>query len=104
MASAKGIGKIEIDIPKAEHKLKWTRLGSFLTGHDLARDLTHKNTDDLTMAVCSSADYIVCTVSEVRQLTHDTRLYAMAIPEGYHMAVGIGRHMKLKAELLGELV
>ena len=92
ITSAKGIGKVEIDIPKAEHSIKWSKLGTFLSDHDI---LQEPSTDTL---------YLDGTISEVTQLTHDTRLYTIALPEGYHMPVPTGHHVRLKSEILGKVL
>ncbi|XP_067946262.1 cytochrome b5 reductase 4-like isoform X2 [Watersipora subatra] len=89
ITSAKSTGKIEIDLPKVEHSLKWNKLGQYLTEHD---SIVDDNSD---------IDYIPCTLTEVAKLTHDTGLYTVALPQGCHMIVPLGYHVNLKAEILG---
>lgn len=84
-------GKIEIDFPKAEHDVRWTRIGEFIEGHNTLVD------------ACSESEYLPCIVSDVKLVTHDVKQFVVSVPEGYYMRVPIGHHVKIKAAVQGEI-
>jgi len=55
-----------------------------------------------TNTVAAATEFIQCRISEVLSLTHDTNLYTLNLPEGYHMEVPTGHHLRLKASILGQ--
>ena len=88
--SASGIGKIEIDFNKIETSVKWTRLGEFLEEHN-----------SLVDPKTAVTQYIDCKIGNIEQLTHDTRLYTIELPQGYRMIVPLGHHVSITASLEG---
>ena len=84
-------GKVEVDFPKAEHGVRWTRFGEFLQGHGTLLESRPES------------EYIPCVVSEVTAVTHDVKQFTVSLPEGYHMSVPVGHHVKVKATVEGKL-
>lgn len=88
--SAAGLGKIEIDFNKLESSVKWTRLGEFLSEHNT-----------ISLKSTATSFNMDCQIISIDQLTHDTKLYAVGLPQGYRMLVPIGHHVSITAALEG---
>ena len=42
-----------------------------------------------------------CTISSIKNITHDTKLFTVAIPSSCHMSVPIGHHVSIRPNDLG---
>lgn len=73
--------------------LHWDILGSYLPGHGVLTARTKRETR-----------HHLCTVDEITDVTHDTKLFRLQFPKGSYFKVPVGHHVSLRAKLGDELI
>ncbi|XP_041354082.1 cytochrome b5 reductase 4-like [Gigantopelta aegis] len=86
----KEFGKVEIVLPKDVPDIQWGSLGS---------DLDHHN----CFVKTAERDKIFrpCKVLSVESVSHDTKLFCVALPEGTRMCVPLGYHVRISHRVSG---
>eukprot|EP00731_Ephydatia_muelleri_P032313 Em0023g820a len=83
---------IQIQLEKST-AMHWEVLGSYLPGHGT-----------LTTRVKREPRQRLCTVEEIRDVTHDTKLFRLQLPSGSYFKVPVGHHISLRAKLDDEVI
>lgn len=84
--------RAEISLRKQEHE-QWDVLGSFLPGHNV---VTHKSK--------RVPKTHLCTIEDIKTITHDTKIFKVKFSPGSFMIVPTGHHVSIQAHIDGKQV
>ena len=57
----------------------------------------------ICMLIFSDVTYHSCTIENVTEVSHDTNLYCLCLPEACRLCVPLGYHVPVKIDLEGEI-
>ncbi|XP_067675177.1 cytochrome b5 reductase 4-like [Haliotis asinina] len=83
-------GKVEIIMPKSVTDEQWQTLGTNQSDHGSLVKTTERD-----------VSYRHCTIQSIQDVTHDTKLFCVQLPEGTRMCVPLGYHVHIKHNVSG---
>ncbi|XP_078324378.1 cytochrome b5 reductase 4-like isoform X2 [Crassostrea virginica] len=86
----KDTGKTDIILTKEKPEQQWPSLGKHLEKHN-----RHVKVKD------QAIEYRTCCVESVSQVTHNSKLLCLALPEGTRMCVPVGHHVHIRHKVSG---
>lgn len=81
-------GKVEVTICKSDPDKHWSQIGKPLDRH-----VTFKN------VLQNEVTYRLCSIISKESITHDTKLFALALPHGCRMCIPVGYHVLIKCQV-----
>lgn len=85
-----GIGKVQIVCIKSVPDIHWSSLGKLLDNHNTYEEYSKYN-----------PPYRDCTVEDISEVSHDTKLITVTFPPGCRMCVPVGYHVHIRHSVEG---
>ena len=82
--------KIELILEKEDKTMKWSKLGSPLEFHNILKSNKERE-----------LKFRKCQITSIKDVTHDTKLYAIKLPQNCYFESPVGYHTKIAANIEG---